>query len=85
MWPTPASRIREPESGTRATTTALLAGLDIERAHMTLGSHGAVVAAAVAGLGVTLVPRESVRAHLDSGALVELPVPGTALARRGTW
>jgi DNA-binding transcriptional LysR family regulator len=73
--------LREPDSGTRATTTALLTGLDIEPAHMTLGSHGAVVAAAVASLGVTLVPRQSVRAHLGSGALVELPVPGTPLDR----
>jgi LysR family transcriptional regulator, low CO2-responsive transcriptional regulator len=73
--------LREPDSGTRATTTALLTGLDIAPTHMTLGSHGAVVAAAVASLGVTLVPRQSVRAHLDSGALVELPVPGTPLDR----
>jgi LysR family transcriptional regulator, low CO2-responsive transcriptional regulator len=73
--------LREPESGTRATTTALLGGLDIRPTRMTLGSHGAVVAAAVAGLGVTLVPRQAVRAHLDSGALVELPVPGTPLDR----
>jgi LysR family transcriptional regulator, low CO2-responsive transcriptional regulator len=73
--------LREPESGTRATTTALLTGIGIEPVHMTLGSHGAVVAAAVAGLGVTLVPRQSVRAHLDSGALVELPVAGTPLDR----
>jgi LysR family transcriptional regulator, low CO2-responsive transcriptional regulator len=73
--------LREPDSGTRATTTALLSRLDSAPTHMTLGSHGAVVAAAVAGLGVTLVPRQSVQAHLDSGALVELLVPGTPLER----
>lgn len=73
--------LREPASGIRATTTALLVGLDIEPAQMTLGSHGAVVAAAAAGLGVTLVSRQAVRSHLDEGALVELPVPGTPLHR----
>ena len=73
--------LREPASGIRATTTALLVGLDIEPAQMTLGSHGAVVAAAAAGLGVTLVSRQAVRSLLDEGALVELPVPGTPLHR----
>ncbi|HEX4358168.1 MAG TPA: LysR family transcriptional regulator [Pseudonocardia sp.] len=73
--------LREPESGIRATTTALLSALEIVPPQLTLGSHGAVVAAAVAGLGVTLVSRPAVRAHLDSGALVELAVPGTPLQR----
>jgi DNA-binding transcriptional LysR family regulator len=73
--------LREPESGIRATTTALLAALEIAPPQLTLGSHGAVVAAAVAGLGVTLVSRPAVRAHLDSGALVELAVAGTPLQR----
>jgi DNA-binding transcriptional LysR family regulator len=40
-----------------------------------------VVAAAVAGLGVTLVSRQAVRAELASGALVEIPVRGTPLDR----
>jgi DNA-binding transcriptional LysR family regulator len=73
--------LREPESGIRATTTALLSALEIAPPQLTLGSHGAVVAAAVAGLGVTLVSRPAVRAHLESGALVELEVPGTPLQR----
>jgi DNA-binding transcriptional LysR family regulator len=72
---------REPGSGMRATTATLLATLDMAPVQMTLGSHGAVVAGAVAGLGVTLVSRQSVRHHLDSGALVELPVPGTPMQR----
>lgn len=73
--------MREPGSGTRATCHALLAGLDTAPSLLTLGSNGAVVAGAVAGLGVTLVSRDAVRAHLDSGTLVELPVPGTPLNR----
>jgi DNA-binding transcriptional LysR family regulator len=48
---------------------------------MTLGSHGAVVAAAVAGLGVTLVSRHAVRQEIDSATLVELPLPGVPLDR----
>ena len=73
--------LREPESGTRATTEALLVGLEPRPSQMTLGSHGAVVAAAAAGLGVTLVSRQAVQGHLDGGRLVELPVPGTPLDR----
>jgi DNA-binding transcriptional LysR family regulator len=73
--------LREPESGIRATTTALLSALEIAPPRLTLGSHGAVVAAAVAGLGVTLVSRPAVGAPPGSRALVELAVPGTPLQR----
>jgi len=73
--------LRESGSGTRATTALLLEQLEISPSQMTLGSHGAVVAAAVAGLGVTLVSRHAVRRELDSGVLVEFPVPGTPLDR----
>jgi len=73
--------LRESGSGTRATTSALLEELEITPRQMVLGSHGAVVAAAVAGLGVTLVSRQAVQRELDSGALVELDVPGTPLNR----
>jgi len=79
--PTDTWLLRERHSGNRATTTALLSALEIDPPTMTLGSHGAVVAAAVAGLGVTLVSRQAVQHHLDSGALVELPVDGTPLDR----
>jgi LysR family transcriptional regulator, low CO2-responsive transcriptional regulator len=73
--------LREPESGMRATCAALLERLDVTPLQMTLGSNGAVVAAAVAGLGVTLVSRLAIRRELDAGALVELPVPGVPLDR----
>jgi len=73
--------LREPASGMRATCAALLERLDITPPQMTLGSNGAVIAAAVAGLGVTLVSRRAVRRELASGALVELPVPGVPLDR----
>lgn len=73
--------LRERGSGTLATTTALLEDLEVSPPQMVLGSHGAVVAAAVAGLGVTLVHRQAVQRELDAGVLVELPVAGTPLNR----
>lgn len=73
--------LRESGSGTRATTAMLLEELEIAPPQMTLGSHGAVVAAAVAGLGVTLVSRQAVQRELDASALIELRVPGTPLDR----
>jgi DNA-binding transcriptional LysR family regulator len=73
--------LREPGSGTRDTSAALLTSLDIRPPLLTLGSNGAVIAGAAAGLGVTLVSRDAVRVHLATGELVELPVPGTPLHR----
>ncbi|AQT80888.1 LysR family transcriptional regulator [Mycolicibacterium litorale] len=73
--------LREPGSGTRSSTTALLDELAVSPPLLVLGSHGAVVAAAVAGLGVTLVSQQAVQDRLDAGALVQIPVPGTPLNR----
>ena len=73
--------LREKGSGTRATMIALLDELDTDPPTMVLGSHGAVVAAAAAGLGVTLVSRQAVHRELSAGALVEIGVPGTPLDR----
>jgi DNA-binding transcriptional LysR family regulator len=73
--------MREPGSGTRATCEALLAALDADPPALTLGSNGAVVAGAVAGLGVTLISRDAVRATLAAGDLVELAVPHTPMIR----
>lgn len=73
--------MREPGSGTRATCLVLLAALDASPPQLTLGSHGAAVAAAVAGLGVTLASEQAVAPHVRAGRLVTLPVPGTPLER----
>lgn len=73
--------MRERGSGTRATCEALLAELDADPPTLTLGSNGAVVAGAAAGLGVTLASRDAVRAQLDAGELIVLPVPHTPLIR----
>jgi DNA-binding transcriptional LysR family regulator len=73
--------MREPGSGTRTTCEALLAALDADPPTLTLGSNGAVVAGAVAGLGVCLVSRDAVVRWLASGDLAELSVPQTPMAR----
>lgn len=72
---------RETASGIRATAVSLLDTLDVAPPPLALGSHGAVVAGADTGLGVTLVSRQSVRRHLEAGSLVELRVPGTPMQR----
>ena len=73
--------MREPGSGTRATCQALLGALEVEPPQLTLGSQGAVIAAAAAGLGVTLVSRQAVVRQLTARTLAELPMPGTPLHR----
>ena len=73
--------LREPGSGTRAATDALLAELDITPPALMVGSNGAIRGSASVGLGVTLVSRDAVAAELADGRLSELPVPGTPLHR----
>jgi LysR family transcriptional regulator, low CO2-responsive transcriptional regulator len=73
--------LREAGSGTRATCEALLAGWETDPPRLTLGSNGAVVAAAVAGLGATLVSRDAVAGPLADGSLAEVAAPGTPLHR----
>lgn len=74
--------LREPGSGTRATSDALLAALDMAPLTLMVGSNGAIRESAIVGLGVTLVPRDAVAAELASGRLIALPVPGTPLHLR---
>lgn len=73
--------LREPGSGTRAATDALLTELDITPPALMVGSNGAIRGSASVGLGVTLVSRDAVAAELADGRLSELPVPGTPLHR----
>ncbi len=73
--------LREPGSGTRDATLALLAALQIDARTLTLGSHGAVVASAVLGLGVTVASADAVAQHLAGGQLQSLSVRGTPLDR----
>jgi LysR family transcriptional regulator, low CO2-responsive transcriptional regulator len=73
--------LREPGSGTRLSTEALLAELDITPPTLTVGSNGAIRESAAVGLGVTLVSRDAVALELASGRLAEIRVPGTPLHR----
>ena len=73
--------LREPGSGTRATTEALLADLGLAPLTLTVGSNGAIRESASVGLGVTLVSRDAAAAELAAGRLAEMPVPGTPLHR----
>ena len=73
--------LREPGSGTRASTAALLAEIDIAPLTLIVGSNGAITQSASVGLGVTLVSRDAVAAELSTGRLAEVAVPGTPLHR----
>ena len=74
--------LRERGSGTRAAAEQFLADTGIApRARMTVGSNGAIKQAAAAGLGVTLLADDAVRAELASGALVKLRAPRAAVTR----
>jgi DNA-binding transcriptional LysR family regulator len=64
--------LREPGSGTRELNERFLADQDIVPETLTLGSNGAIKQAARAGLGVSLLSRESVEWELDSGRLGEI-------------
>jgi len=73
--------LREPGSGTRASTDALLADLDISPLTLMVGSNVAIRESAQVGLGVTLLSRDAVAAELAAARLAEIPVPGTPLHR----
>ncbi|GLW67295.1 LysR family transcriptional regulator [Actinomadura rubrobrunea] len=73
--------MREPGSGTRATAEAYLAERGAAPPRLVLGSNGAVIAGAAAGLGVALVSRDAVGAHLADGRLVVVDAPGMPLDR----
>lgn len=73
--------LRGPGSGTRDTTLGLLTQLEASPPLLTLGTHGAVVAAAREGLGVTLVHEDAVVEDLRRGGLAQLPVSRTPVDR----
>jgi DNA-binding transcriptional LysR family regulator len=73
--------LREPGSGTRATSEALLDGLGLSPRILTFGSNGAVVESVRIGLGVTLISADAVAGDLESGALEEWRIPGPPIDR----
>ncbi len=73
--------LREPGSGTREATQALLEALQIDPPSLTLGSPGAVIASAEQGLGMTLVSADAIAHLVRAERLVQVPVMGTPLSR----
>jgi DNA-binding transcriptional LysR family regulator len=73
--------LREPGSGTRATSEALLDGLGLSPRILTFGSNGAVVESVRIGLGVTLISADAVAGDLESGGLEEWRIPGPPIDR----
>ncbi|GAA3813750.1 LysR family transcriptional regulator [Sphaerisporangium flaviroseum] len=73
--------LREPGSGTRATTDVLLDALNISPPTLTIGSNAAIREAVIAGLGVSLMSRDAVARDLGSGTLAVQETPGTPLRR----
>lgn len=72
---------REEGSGTRATLEALLEQAEMHPPTLTLGSNGAVIEGAVAGLGVALVSSIAVARELAAGELVAIPARPLPLRR----
>lgn len=73
--------LRGQGSGTRSTCLALLEQRQWEPPTLTLGTLGAVLAAAREGLGLTLVHADAVAGALREGSLRVVPVTGTPLDR----
>ena len=73
--------LREPGSGTRATTEEYLAATGLHPPTLTLGSNGAIREALAIGLGVTLLSLDAIGEELARGSLVEVRAPGMPLRR----
>ena len=73
--------LRGPGSGTRDATFGLLTQFEASPPTLTLGTNGAVVAAAREGLGVTLVHADAVGHDLETGALEQIAFATTPLDR----
>lgn len=73
--------MREPGSGTRATLEALLGVHEFRPPLLHMGSSGAVIAGAVAGLGVALVSEDAVHSLLAQGSLRVVNLPELPLVR----
>jgi len=75
--------VREPGSGTRMALQGLLRQHGLELAsHMEMNSNEAIKQAVMAGLGLGVVSRHTVRLELAADALIELPVEGFPLLRQ---
>jgi DNA-binding transcriptional LysR family regulator len=73
--------LREPGSGTRAATQAFFTSVGIDPPTLTIGSNGAIRECVRAGLGMSLLSRDTVERELESGVLEVVSVPSTPLKR----
>ncbi len=73
--------LREPGSGTRDTMLGYLADRELAPPQLTLGANGAVIAGAVAGLGVTLASAEATAREVEQGVLEVVQAPGMPMSR----
>ena len=74
--------LRESGSGSRLTLELFCQQHRVAvRSYMELGANDAIKHAVMAGLGVAVLPRLSLRSELQLGQLVELPVEGFPLRR----
>ena len=75
--------VREPGSGTRIAVDRLFTeqGLEV-RPFMELGSSGAIKNAVIAGLGIAVISRHSLRLELKTNAIKTLDVENFPLHRR---
>src|ERR1700689_1481471 len=64
--------LREPGSGTRVLNEQFLAARGLHPDTRTLGSNGAIKQAARAGLGISLLSRDTVRDEISTGLLGEI-------------
>lgn len=75
--------VREKGSGTRRTFEEVMAAHGLEfREAWTCNNADTIKAAVEEGLGVTVISRRSVKAELETGALIEKPVGGLRFERR---
>ena len=75
--------VREPGSGTRIAVDRLFAEQNLEiTPFMELGSSGAIKNAVIAGLGIAVISRHSLRLELKSQSIVTLDVENFPLRRR---
>jgi LysR family transcriptional regulator, low CO2-responsive transcriptional regulator len=73
--------LREPGSGTRATTLEYLSTRGVAPVQLTLGSNGAIRAGLLLDMGMTLISRDAVLGELGDGRLVQVPEAGPPLQR----
>ncbi|GAC1423127.1 MAG: LysR family transcriptional regulator [Candidatus Velthaea sp.] len=73
--------VREAGSGTRATSDALFEELGIAPRTVTIGSNAAILGCVRAGLGVSLLSRDTFVRGAERGDVREVPTQRTPLAR----